>query len=196
MIKDSEGCLKEIITSVLPDTEEFLVMSGYFYFSGYELIYKELADKKIRILCGMDTDNKTLELLASSKEKIQDQWFKETLANIQNTNDFNNTESINAVKSFVEKAKDGSLEIRFEPSGEMHAKTFIFNYKKDRTQGGITPGLALGGSSNFTLPGLTKKGSMEGNSIFRDKKEVEDHNWNFERLWGRATTELLGKKNI
>ena len=62
MIKDANLCLKDIISKFLPDTEEFLVRSGYFYFSGYELIQNELKDKKIRILCGMGTDSKTHNL--------------------------------------------------------------------------------------------------------------------------------------
>ena len=197
MIKDASLCLKDMISKFLPNTEEILVRSGYFYFSGYELIQKELKDKKIRILCGMGTDSKTSNLLSSTQsEEIQNEWCERTLKKIQETSDFASPASVSALETFVRKAKEGTLEVRFDPSAADHTKTFIFNYNKENNQGGITPGVAIGGSSNFTLSGLTKSGQLEGNYLFRDTKEVEDHNELFEKKWKESTTELLGKETF
>ena len=44
------------LKAFLPATERLDVLVGYFYFSGFQEIYKELSDKKIRILVGMDID--------------------------------------------------------------------------------------------------------------------------------------------
>ena len=43
-----ERALKE----ALPECDRMDVLSGYFYFSGFALLAKELADKSFRILVG------------------------------------------------------------------------------------------------------------------------------------------------
>lgn len=51
-----ENTMSNALKAFLPATERLDVLVGYFYFSGFQEIYKELADKKIRILVGMDID--------------------------------------------------------------------------------------------------------------------------------------------
>ena len=53
-----DDSLSRIINNLLPSktkSVDFLV--GYFYFSGLEEIYKNIEDKPMRILVGMDMDH-------------------------------------------------------------------------------------------------------------------------------------------
>ena len=52
------------LKAFLPATESIDILVGYFYFSGFKEVYKDLSDKKIRILVGMDMDEKLIPLLA------------------------------------------------------------------------------------------------------------------------------------
>jgi len=55
-ITNTDVLLSEIITNILPATSKMDVLVGFFYFSGFKGIYKELIDKKVRILVGMDAE--------------------------------------------------------------------------------------------------------------------------------------------
>lgn len=61
-----EKSLSKVIQGILPTKAEALdFLVGYFYFSGIEEIFKNIADKKMRILVGLemekDFQNKTSE---------------------------------------------------------------------------------------------------------------------------------------
>gem|GEM_PF-1727520 len=55
-ITNTDVLLSEIITNILPATSNMDILVGFFYFSGFKGIYKELIDKKVRILVGMDAE--------------------------------------------------------------------------------------------------------------------------------------------
>jgi len=55
-ITNQEKLLSKIINNILPFSKELSFLVGYFYFSGFEQIYKNLSDKNIRILVGMEID--------------------------------------------------------------------------------------------------------------------------------------------
>ncbi len=184
--------LKDVLEAYLPDTEELLIVSGYFYFSGFDLIHSHLKDKKIKILCGMDTDNKTLEML--SPAEIQQHWNKHVLEKFQRSDYFDDPDIADGVALFIEKAKNGSLEIRFDPNAENHSKEFTLNFYKNKTQNGMSPGVNISGSSNFTLSGLTRARGLEGNMISRDERDLNDANDIFNTWWDESSADLLNKK--
>ena len=50
----------------------FDVLSGYFYTSGFYAIYRSLeSTEKIRILVGISTDKRALDLFTVAKEEVQ-----------------------------------------------------------------------------------------------------------------------------
>ena len=57
-ITNTDILMSEIISNILPATSQFDILVGFFYFSGFQWIYKELWDKKLRILIWMDTELK------------------------------------------------------------------------------------------------------------------------------------------
>ena len=48
--------MSEIIQGILPKSDAVDILVGYFFFSGYYLLSQGLADKKLRILVGLDVD--------------------------------------------------------------------------------------------------------------------------------------------
>ena len=48
--------MSEIIQGILPKSDAVDILVGYFFFSGYYLLSQGLANKKLRILVGLDVD--------------------------------------------------------------------------------------------------------------------------------------------
>jgi len=191
--------IKKIFTIPM-ESLDFLV--GYFYFSGMEQIYKNMGDTKMRILVGMDVDKELqnkifdfdlfLKKRQSSRIDIRNDNY-ETLVNLFcNTDYFENKKQIEAFKSYYEKIKKGTLEVRKTKSSS-HAKMYIFSYQGEYTQMGDMPGAVITGSSNLTYSGLV--GQNEINVRFNDKSEHEDAKKIFEALWEDAIV-LASKEHI
>ena len=64
--KTKEKTVKEIVNKVLPACDELFIEVGYFYFSGFDQIYKQLENKKINIMIGIDYDRKISALIKSN----------------------------------------------------------------------------------------------------------------------------------
>src|SRR3989344_8304806 len=61
--------LLERFRVLIKDTEFFDVLVGYFYTSGFYALYKSLEKtKKIRILIGISTNKKTVELIEQAEQ--------------------------------------------------------------------------------------------------------------------------------
>lgn len=73
------------------------------------------------------------------------------------------------------------MEIRCNPKKNDHSKFFIFKHKKERSQGGISLGSVLAGSSNFTKAGFLT--NLENNYLFSDKNNFEVHLNQFNKRW-------------
>lgn len=193
---EKENNLSGVLKNILPSTKSIDTLVGYFYFSGFQEIYKELADKKIRILVGMEIDKDVLNKISSvkiedldhhlkphsSKSKIasKENYYNEFATVFNKTDWFDNDESIEAFKVFVDKIKDGSLEIK-KTAANQHGKFYIFHYREEFSQGGLQPGMVISGSSNLTYSGL--KGQGEHNLVLREVHYYNDHLSEFEKLW-------------
>ena len=53
LITDTKKTVSSIQHEILPNCDEFFVQVGYFWFSGFEEIYKNLKDKNIKIIIGL-----------------------------------------------------------------------------------------------------------------------------------------------
>jgi superfamily II DNA or RNA helicase len=198
-----EKNLSKVIQGILPSKAtslDFLV--GYFYFSGIEEIYNNIADKKMRILVGLEMDrelqNKTSEIdfafkkKTSSRQEIRNE-FNESLTYLFNKSDyFESSKRAEAFKIYYHKIKDGSLEIRktLEPC---HAKMYIFEYREEFAEDGETPGCVITGSSNLTYSGL--RGQNEINVRFQNKAEYVEAEKIFADLWENAVV-IADKEHI
>lgn len=191
--------LSEVINNILPSTQKLYVLAGYFYFSGFEELYKTIEDKEVKILIGLDVEkdllNKIKEVefiqeLNLPRGKIKDNFNKSLVSIFNDTDFFDSEEKQNAFRLFLKKIKDGTLEIK-KTAQPNHAKLYLFEHKQEHSQGGVTPGTVITGSSNFTRSGL--KDRCEINVILRD--EYDEAYKIFKGLWDTAVN-IVDRTNI
>ncbi len=197
-ITNDQNKLSDVIKQILPETESCYFLVGYFYFSGFSEIYKHLADKKIKILVGLELDKTTQGVFAevyklrdqnpSNKEMI-DNYLNSFVEFVNSTDHFDRTADQEVLKLFVEKIKDGTLMIRKtrEPT---HAKIYLFE-KKGGPQ--FAPGYLIVGSSNLTRSGLSTQNEINfftAEAIyFNEAKKI------FEKLW-EDSIEIVSEKKF
>jgi len=201
IITNQEKFLSDVVNNILPSSKNLYFLVGYFYFSGFEEIYKNVSDKHVKILVGLEIESnlnkklKEYELIQQvnvSRGEIRLSYYK-ALVNVFNDTDFFDTkEKQDAFRIFLAKIKDGSLEIRktVQPN---HAKLYIFENKEEFCQNGEFPGTIITGSSNFSGSGLRDR--FEINVLSRDKASYYQLYNTFKQLWDEAVT-IVDKNNI
>ena len=113
---------------------DFLV--GYFFFSGFCEVYKELKDKPLRILVGMDAEvdlnNCIVEYTTNygskdnidSKLTIRSKYFDNLKKIINKADVLDSAEFESSYHVFLEKLENGTLEVR-KTKNPNHAKKCI-----------------------------------------------------------------------
>lgn len=201
-ITNQEKLLSDVVNKILPDSKNVYFLVGYFYFSGFFELYEKLQDKQVKILIGLEIEkalNNTLkevylvdQNIQQSNKAIRENYYK-SIKDLINKTDFCDTEEKeNAFRIFLEKLKDGSLEVR-KTKEHNHAKLYIFENKDSHNQGGEFPGSVITGSSNLSLSGL--KGRHEINVLSRDSNNYNDAKKLFDELW-QTSTVLIDKNNL
>lgn len=198
----NEGILLEsVMRDIIPKTEKLRFLVGYFYFSGFNKLYESVKDKDLRILVGMNIEKDMLnhikqfryiDEIEQSRKTIKNE-FNNSFINVFNeTHLFDNKEEQESFKIFLNKIKDGSLEIRktIDPN---HAKVYLFESSSEHTLNGLEPGYIITGSSNLTYSGLS--GRAELNVLSHDKDDYEKGHLLFERLWESAV-EIVSKDSV
>ena len=93
-------------------------------------------EKLIPVLSRKQPQN-LYEMRPSDKEASlideEDKYFKVLSGIFNDTNWFEDTESLNAFKVFVSKIEDGTMEIK-KSIQPRHDKLFIFHYKTENTK--------------------------------------------------------------
>ncbi len=85
------------------------------------------------------------------------------------------------VKTLVRLIEEGRLKVRVYTRGRLHSKAYIFDYKPD---GRFEKGIAVVGSSNFTLAGISH--NTELNVVVHGNDNHEELGQWFEELWDEA----------
>lgn len=182
--------LSERFNVLIKDTRFFDVLVGYFYVSGFHALYKSLeATKKVRILVGISTDQRTFDLMqkaefskqsalqfssAETKEQLEGIIEKE----MEHAEDSEKTED--GITKFIDWIKEGKLEIRAYPSEKIHAKIYIMTFdENDRDKGRV-----ITGSSNFTQAGLMD--NLEFNVELKNRADYDFAIDKFNELWSNA----------
>ncbi|MBP9715065.1 MAG: helicase [Candidatus Pacebacteria bacterium] len=193
---EGQNTLSLALKEILPKCDKIDALVGYFYFSGFQDLHNDLKDKKIRILVGMDIDKKIIDKVSimkdlnfdshtvntqiSSRSGAKEDYIENFSRIFNDTDYFDNEHSQNAFEIFLEKIKDGSLQIK-KTAEANHSKFYILHNKTEFSENGITPGVVIEGSSNLTLSGL--KGQAEHNRILVEKHYYEDDVKRFEECW-------------
>jgi superfamily II DNA or RNA helicase len=200
-ITNEEKLLSEVINNILPSSEKLYFLIGYFYFSGFQEIYKKIGDKEINILVGLEIEHdltnkiREFEIIQEVNEprgKLRDSYYQSLVTLFNDTDFFDSEEKQEAFRLFLSKIKNGTLEIKktLQPN---HAKLYVFENKKEFNQGGDFLGTVITGSSNLSRSGL--RGRFEINVVSRDSINFSEAYKIFQDLWENAVT-LVDQNNI
>jgi superfamily II DNA or RNA helicase len=198
IIDNRSELLVEHIRTILASTEAARFAVGYFFLSGLEGIAKSLAEvKELRLLIGNTTNRETLEQLAEGHRRLElvaeaaeaqvypkrtesKRMVSETADNVRSTIELmdqtDDTEGL--VKILARMIEEQRLKVRVFTKGRMHAKAYIFDYRKD---GRYEKGIAIVGSSNLTLSGISH--NTELNVVVHGNDNHRGLSAWFEDLW-------------
>ncbi len=165
--------------------KEICILTAYCYYEVFSYIIKNenarniFLNAKVKILIGMNIDNKTRRLYFNDNKDndkaISD--FKEFTLN-------ENKEYSSIIELFKYKCENKTLEIR-KTAEYMHAKLYLFKYNEEAERNAF-----LIGSSNFTHRGIKDRKEL---NIYCKDGFNELYNY-FEEEWNKAH-EILNNKN-
>ncbi|WP_416198338.1 MAG: RNA polymerase-associated protein RapA [Sporanaerobacter sp.] len=170
------------------NTEFFDILVGYFRTSGFYLMYPAMEDiEKIRILVGLNVDEKTVQIIQSAKneqmsfdmshKEVKQEFTDDIVEEMKNSEDSYRVEQ--GVKTFIKWLQNGKLEMRIYPDAPIHAKVYIMRKNMDKVPDQY--GSVITGSSNFSKSGLVN--NLEFNVELKDSRDVEFALEKFEELW-------------
>ena len=200
-ITNNETSLSKTIKNLIQQSKALDFLVGFFYFSGFSQIYKEIENIPLRILVGMDADvdvaNRIREYLTyfpenqllDSKVVLQQRWFDQVVNVICKTDSIDTAETQQAFRVFKQKLINGTLEVRktLEPN---HSKMYLFCSEANDAVSEKETGKVIVGSSNFSLQGF--KARNEVNVYLQDDNDYHEARKIFEDLWGSAVVLVDG----
>ena len=127
--------------------------------------------EKIRILLGAEMSARTRQALLEGLRDRTENVLNQSMEEAKEENDF-----LNGVAAIVDAIRSAKIECKVYAKKKFHAKAYI-THPKVKVIGSV----ALVGSSNFTLPGLTE--NVELNIQLRGPGEVEKLQKWFEHYW-------------
>lgn len=170
IIDNVEINLIDVLKEKLAISKRARFAVGFLFLNGFKELKNEIDNlEKLEILAGSRTNRETVEAIRLSKKyekavsdalermkyvpedeknKILEQEFRELLNDLSYIDP--STENIDFLKWFLEKLREGKIEIRIYYKEPLHAKLYLFEYKDKRY--GL--GEAILGSSNFSLGGF------------------------------------------
>ena len=180
--------LADRFKSIFTNVKYFDILVGYFRSSGFFRLYKDMENiEKIRILVGLDVDNKTVNVLTAAKQSEIDfeshsrtkEKARELLRyELENSDDSAEVEI--GVREFIRFIKSGKLELRAHPSHHIHAKVYISRFNESF----MDYGRVITGSSNFSNGGLVSQ--YEFNVELKNKADVLYAEKRFNELWAEG----------
>lgn len=196
LIDNKEITMLEELRSALTGASAIDIHVAYFYFSGFSALANELKDVKMRISVGSFIDPTCVPAIVNRSQhednfelaqfqprqiipgrRQKQDMYVEGLVNLVNqTALFDPTSNKTALKIFIDKIQNGTLEIKMSKMIE-HGKMYIVH--KDSVDG--LGNIAFLGSSNFTYSGLIGQGEL--NKSQTDTQSYNEFCKKFEALW-------------
>jgi len=202
--KGKPKSLKARIHDLIESSSELKFLVGFFYFSGWQELYKALKNRKdlvLKVLVGLDVDRNLGQMLEIADSEADHRSQEELVQCFFNSLRIALTDSSLDTKPFYEQVafflkmlEEGRLQIRktYEPN---HAKLYLFCLDEQGQRLTGSPGRFITGSSNLTRAGLI--GQHEFNV------EIGDYGWEeaeayFDKLWEDAIpiTEIPEQKGL
>ena len=193
--------MADVINNIIPFADNLFFRTGYFFFSGYKEIYKNLKNKNLKILVGKDIQRglggiinelSYNNLNHKPKSIVRKEYYESLVKVFNDVNEVDNKETVEAYQVFKQKILDGSLEIRKTVDPD-HSKVYVFENSANNNQNGIYLGSVIKGSSNLTLSGL--RGQNEDNEIFKENDYYNLYKSKFFELW-ETSIPLVDKENL
>ena len=209
IIDNRKEILVDHINRILSSTEAARFAVGYFFLSGFTSIAAKLKDvKELRLLIGNTTNQETLEQMAEGrkrleliKDKVEAEAYPKradvkrmaavTAENVRAGIELmdQTDEAENLLKLMVRMIEDKRLKVKVYTKGRFHAKAYIFDYGtvfdgKGKPVERQEKGIAIVGSSNLTLSGVTH--NTELNVVVQgNDNHAELVHW-FDELWNES----------
>lgn len=186
VITNTDILMSEIILNILPATSNFDILVWFFYFSWFKWIYRELKDKKVKILIWMDTEIKIVNSVLKINEidfstATRNDTIKQLKDIFNKTDTLDNLDWVESIEVYINKIIDWSLEIR-KTINPNHTKLYLFEHEWIFSHWWTLPWTVISWSSNLTFSWLSWR--FEYNTIDRDPdnykwaKEMFDDIWN------------------
>ena len=191
-----ENTLSAKLKAILPNCDRVDALVGYFYFSGFHNLHHELKDKQIRILVGkdidreiiekistlddLDLDGRTIDREVSARSSVKTEYIDNLSKFFNDTDAFDDEESQKSFEIFLNKIKDGSMQIKKTAKPD-HSKFYILHNKSEFSENGEKPGITIEGSSNLTHMGL--EGQRERNRMLIEKHYYDENVLAFNQAW-------------
>jgi superfamily II DNA/RNA helicase len=188
LTNEGENTLSRRLERILPLTDDFDCLVGYFFISGFFRLYRSLESvKKVRILIGLRNEEVVSGLIEIAKNdgvapapstaevrRVFAGMLRSELVNAQDSLDI----EIGVFK-FIEWIRSGKLEVKLYREQNIHAKVYIMTPENPVQD--VNHGYVITGSSNLSWSGL--EGNLEFNVLL---SEPEDHDYalyRFNELW-------------
>ncbi len=201
--------LVDHLNQILGTSERARFAVGYLFLSGLTSVAKRLLGlKELRLLIGNTTNRETVETLAEgfrrldlAAEEVEKQAYPkrteagkiadETAGNLRNAVEWmdQTDDAQELVAGLIRMIEEKRLKVRVYTKGRLHAKAYICDYGKvfdlvghevERHEKGI----AVVGSSNLTLAGLTH--NTELNVMVQGNQNHQELVRWFDDLWKEA----------
>lgn len=183
--------LKKRLEKLIAASQELKFLVGFFYFSGWQEIYKKLQENseiQLKILVGLQVDkylSSIVEVGLQDDSLSQEEHFSQFMKSMGfaiNNVEMDNEAFYNQLTFFVELLEEGRLIIR-KTLNPNHAKLYLFGYNSSLSATLAKKGQFITGSSNLTKAGL--QGQEEFNV------EISDYGFEtaeayFDELWETA----------
>lgn len=209
IIDNRDEKLVDHINRILESSDIARFAVGYFFLSGFTCIAERLANiKKLYLLIGNTTNQETLEQLAEGYHRLDlvadaaeaqiypnrsvvRQMAGDTASGIRSSMELmdQTDEGEMLIKTLVQLIEEKRLRVRIYTKGRLHAKAYIFDYGKIFDSQGKAierheQGIAIAGSSNLSLPGITH--NTELNVLVQgNDNHAELVRW-FKTLWDES----------
>ena len=209
LIDNQSNKLIDAIQQTLPGSAAAHFAVGYFFLSGLEAVADKLANvQELRLLIGNTTNRETIEQIAEGYRRLEE--VQHDLDALTYPKKAEQAERVQATASaigegvaampqsdaaqqlvgvLVRLIQEQRLHVRVYTKGRLHAKAYIFDYGPVfDAAGNALPrpekGVAIVGSSNFTLSGITHNTELNV-VVHGNDNHAGLHAW-FDALWQDA----------
>lgn len=181
---DPTNNLRDRLRNLIPMTSEMRILVGFFFLSGLKELIEELkanSELKLKILVGLDVDEKVHEIVRNSKNDLQrEEAFTESFRNGIKSPEHDSKESFNQIAFLTNLIKEDRLIIRKtrEPN---HAKIYFLEHSPQYKK--LKKATLITGSSNLSRSGLSAQEEFNVEISDYGTEEAKDY---FDKLWGNS----------